>query len=160
MSIFFYFTSTIQFYSNNTIVYFLDDYYEIYCIRVFRLCYNSFLTFVWILVSNRDSYKEPSSHVATERYSPVRRASEGSGAPGPAIQAIQQEYQQLQRLASPSHSPASIPGSPVHERSVAAITQGINFFLRKDVVFSRNQLFFSKIYSFLNIDRFLRLFCI
>ncbi|XP_032682823.1 serine/threonine-protein kinase SIK3-like isoform X3 [Odontomachus brunneus] len=77
-------------------------------------------------VSNRDSYKEPSSHVATERYSPVRRASEGSGAPGPAIQAIQQEYQQLQRLASPSHSPASIPGSPVHERGVAAITQGLS----------------------------------
>ncbi|XP_071571585.1 serine/threonine-protein kinase SIK3 isoform X1 [Temnothorax nylanderi] len=77
-------------------------------------------------VSNRDSYKEPSSHVATERYSPVRRASEGSGAPGPGIQALQQEYQQLQRLASPSHSPASIPGSPVHERGVAAITQGLS----------------------------------
>ncbi|XP_011059803.1 PREDICTED: serine/threonine-protein kinase SIK3-like isoform X4 [Acromyrmex echinatior] len=77
-------------------------------------------------VSNRDSYKEPSSHVATERYSPVRRASEGSGAPGPGIQALQQEYQQLQRLASPSHSPASIPGSPVHERCVAAITQGLS----------------------------------
>ncbi|KAG5324371.1 SIK3 kinase, partial [Acromyrmex heyeri] len=77
-------------------------------------------------VSNRESYKEPSSHVATERYSPVRRASEGSGAPGPGIQALQQEYQQLQRLASPSHSPASIPGSPVHERCVAAITQGLS----------------------------------
>ncbi|XP_011635254.1 serine/threonine-protein kinase SIK3-like isoform X1 [Pogonomyrmex barbatus] len=77
-------------------------------------------------VNNRDSYKEPSSHVATERYSPVRRASEGSGAPGPGIQALQQEYQQLQRLASPSHSPASIPGSPVHERGVAAITQGLS----------------------------------
>lgn len=81
---------------------------------------------IFILVNNRDSYKEPSSHVVTERYSPVRRASEGSGAPGPGIQALQQEYQQLQRLASPSHSPASIPGSPVHERGVAAITQGIN----------------------------------
>lgn len=77
-------------------------------------------------VNSRDSYKEPSSHVATERYSPVRRASEGSGAPGPGIQALQQEYQQLQRLASPSHSPASIPGSPVHERGVAAITQGLS----------------------------------
>ncbi|XP_072757542.1 serine/threonine-protein kinase SIK3 isoform X1 [Anoplolepis gracilipes] len=77
-------------------------------------------------VNNRDSYKEPSSHVVTERYSPVRRASEGSGAPGPGIQALQQEYQQLQRLASPSHSPASIPGSPVHERGVAAITQGLS----------------------------------
>ncbi|XP_012217552.1 serine/threonine-protein kinase SIK3-like isoform X2 [Linepithema humile] len=77
-------------------------------------------------VSNRESYKEPSSHVASERYSPVRRASEGSGAPGPGIQALQQEYQQLQRLASPSHSPASIPGSPVHERGVAAITQGLS----------------------------------
>lgn len=77
------------------------------------------------LVGNRDSYKEPSTHVSTERYSPVRRASEGSGPPGPGIQALQQEYQQLQRLASPSHSPASIPGSPVHERGVAAITQGI-----------------------------------
>ncbi|XP_015185253.1 PREDICTED: serine/threonine-protein kinase SIK3-like isoform X1 [Polistes dominula] len=75
---------------------------------------------------SRDSYKEPSSHVATERYSPVRRASEGSGPPGPGIQALQQEYQQLQRLASPSHSPASIPGSPVHERGVAAITQGLS----------------------------------
>ncbi|XP_015588740.1 serine/threonine-protein kinase SIK3 isoform X2 [Cephus cinctus] len=74
----------------------------------------------------RDSYKEPSIHVATERYSPVRRASEGSGPPGPGIQALQQEYQQLQRLASPSHSPASIPGSPVHERGVAAITQGLS----------------------------------
>ncbi|XP_076392946.1 serine/threonine-protein kinase SIK3 isoform X5 [Megachile rotundata] len=61
-----------------------------------------------------------------ERYSPVRRASEGSGPPGPGIQALQQEYQQLQRLASPSHSPASIPGSPVHERGVAAITQGLS----------------------------------
>ncbi|XP_011297560.1 serine/threonine-protein kinase SIK3 isoform X4 [Fopius arisanus] len=61
-----------------------------------------------------------------ERYSPVRRASEGSCPPGPGIQAIQQEYQQLQRLASPSHSPASIPGSPVHERGVAAITQGLS----------------------------------
>ncbi|KAK2580417.1 hypothetical protein KPH14_006167 [Odynerus spinipes] len=77
-------------------------------------------------VGNRDSYKEPSSHVAAERYSPVRRASEGSGPPGPGIQALQQEYQQLQRLASPSHSPASIPGSPVHERGVAAITQGLS----------------------------------
>lgn len=86
---------------------------------------NHFLIFILILVSNRESYKEPSSHVASERYSPVRRASEGSGAPGPGIQALQQEYQQLQRLASPSHSPASIPGSPVHERGVAAITQGI-----------------------------------
>ncbi|KAK0167566.1 hypothetical protein PV327_004946 [Microctonus hyperodae] len=74
----------------------------------------------------RDSYKEPSAHVATERYSPVRRASEGSCPPGPGIQALQQEYQQLQRLASPSHSPASIPGSPVHERGVAAITQGLS----------------------------------
>ncbi|XP_032682822.1 serine/threonine-protein kinase SIK3-like isoform X2 [Odontomachus brunneus] len=83
-------------------------------------------TSLYHTISNRDSYKEPSSHVATERYSPVRRASEGSGAPGPAIQAIQQEYQQLQRLASPSHSPASIPGSPVHERGVAAITQGLS----------------------------------
>ncbi|XP_076640385.1 serine/threonine-protein kinase SIK3 isoform X2 [Colletes latitarsis] len=77
-------------------------------------------------VGNRDSYKEPSTHVATERYSPVRRASEGSGPSGPGIQALQQEYQQLQRLASPSHSPASIPGSPVHERGVAAITQGLS----------------------------------
>ncbi|XP_076234918.1 serine/threonine-protein kinase SIK3 isoform X1 [Calliopsis andreniformis] len=77
-------------------------------------------------VGNRDSYKEPSTHVSTERYSPVRRASEGSGPPGPGIQALQQEYQQLQRLASPSHSPASIPGSPVHERGVAAITQGLS----------------------------------
>ncbi|XP_076277780.1 serine/threonine-protein kinase SIK3 isoform X2 [Lasioglossum baleicum] len=75
---------------------------------------------------NRDSYKEPSAHVAAERYSPVRRASEGSGPSGPGIQALQQEYQQLQRLASPSHSPASIPGSPVHERGVAAITQGLS----------------------------------
>ncbi|XP_012280927.1 serine/threonine-protein kinase SIK3 isoform X2 [Orussus abietinus] len=75
---------------------------------------------------SRDSYKEPSPHVSTERYSPVRRASEGSGPPGPGIQALQQEYQQLQRLASPSHSPASIPGSPVHERGVAAITQGLS----------------------------------
>ncbi|XP_066593038.1 serine/threonine-protein kinase SIK3-like [Prorops nasuta] len=75
---------------------------------------------------SRDSYKETSSHVATERYSPVRRASEGSGPPGPGIQALQQEYQQLQRLASPSHSPASIPGSPVHERGVAVITQGLS----------------------------------
>ncbi|XP_053595451.1 serine/threonine-protein kinase SIK3 isoform X2 [Microplitis demolitor] len=74
----------------------------------------------------RDSYKEPSAHVTTERYSPVRRASEGSCPPGPGIQALQQEYQQLQRLASPSHSPASIPGSPVHERGVAAITQGLS----------------------------------
>ncbi|XP_058790703.1 serine/threonine-protein kinase SIK3-like isoform X2 [Phymastichus coffea] len=75
----------------------------------------------------RDSYKEPSVHVTTaERYSPVRRASEGSGQQGPGIQALQQEYQQLQRLASPSHSPASIPGSPVHERGVAAITQGLS----------------------------------
>ncbi|XP_046421579.1 serine/threonine-protein kinase SIK3-like isoform X5 [Neodiprion virginianus] len=57
---------------------------------------------------------------------PVRRASEGSGPPGPGIQALQHEYQQLQRLASPSHSPASIPGSPVHERGVAAITQGLS----------------------------------
>lgn len=65
-------------------------------------------------------------HVPSERYSPVRRASEGSGPPGPGIQALQHEYQQLQRLASPSHSPASIPGSPVHERGVAAITQGEN----------------------------------
>ena len=66
-----------------------------------------------------------------ERYSPVRRASEGSaslGPQGPGIQALQQEYQQLQRLASPSHSPASIPGSPVHERGVAAITQGLSEF--------------------------------
>ncbi|XP_076277779.1 serine/threonine-protein kinase SIK3 isoform X1 [Lasioglossum baleicum] len=77
-------------------------------------------------VGNRDSYKEPSAHVAAERYSPVRRASEGSGPSGPGIQALQQEYQQLQRLASPSHSPASIPGSPVHERGVAAITQGLS----------------------------------
>lgn len=75
---------------------------------------------------SRDSYKEPSMHVASERYSPVRRASEGSGPPGPGIQALQHEYQQLQRLASPSHSPASIPGSPVHERGVAAITQGLS----------------------------------
>ncbi|XP_011297559.1 serine/threonine-protein kinase SIK3 isoform X3 [Fopius arisanus] len=75
---------------------------------------------------SRDSYKEPTTHVAAERYSPVRRASEGSCPPGPGIQAIQQEYQQLQRLASPSHSPASIPGSPVHERGVAAITQGLS----------------------------------
>ncbi|XP_043288884.1 serine/threonine-protein kinase SIK3-like isoform X2 [Venturia canescens] len=75
---------------------------------------------------SRESYKEPSIHVATERYSPVRRASEGSCPPGPGIQALQQEYQQLQRLASPSHSPASIPGSPVHERGVAAITQGLS----------------------------------
>lgn len=81
-----------------------------------------------LAVGNRDSYKEPSTHVATERYSPVRRASEGSGPPGPGIQALQQEYQQLQRLASPSHSPASIPGSPVHERGVAAITQGIAYY--------------------------------
>ncbi|XP_076277781.1 serine/threonine-protein kinase SIK3 isoform X3 [Lasioglossum baleicum] len=65
-------------------------------------------------------------HASTERYSPVRRASEGSGPSGPGIQALQQEYQQLQRLASPSHSPASIPGSPVHERGVAAITQGLS----------------------------------
>ncbi|KAL0123337.1 hypothetical protein PUN28_005699 [Cardiocondyla obscurior] len=77
-------------------------------------------------VNNRDSYKEPTSHVPTERYSPVRRASEGSGTSGPGIQTLQQEYQQLQRLASPSHSPASIPGSPVHERGVAAITQGLS----------------------------------
>lgn len=56
----------------------------------------------------------------------MRRASEGSGPPGGGIQGIQQEYQQLQRLASPSHSPVSIPGSPVHERGVAAITQGKN----------------------------------
>ncbi|XP_057318400.1 serine/threonine-protein kinase SIK3-like isoform X2 [Microplitis mediator] len=77
-------------------------------------------------VGGRDSYKEPSAHVTTERYSPVRRASEGSCPPGPGIQALQQEYQQLQRLASPSHSPASIPGSPVHERGVAAITQGLS----------------------------------
>nr|XP_034187178.1 serine/threonine-protein kinase SIK3-like isoform X6 [Osmia lignaria] len=61
-----------------------------------------------------------------ERYSPVRRASEGSGPPGPGIQALQQEYQQLQRLASPSHSPASIPGSPVHERGIASIIQGLS----------------------------------
>ncbi|XP_015185254.1 PREDICTED: serine/threonine-protein kinase SIK3-like isoform X2 [Polistes dominula] len=84
------------------------------------------LTAVMQRPGSRDSYKEPSSHVATERYSPVRRASEGSGPPGPGIQALQQEYQQLQRLASPSHSPASIPGSPVHERGVAAITQGLS----------------------------------
>lgn len=78
-------------------------------------------------VGPRDSYKEPSVHVTTaERYSPVRRASEGSGSQGPNIQALQQEYQQLQKLASPLHSPASIPGSPVHERGVAAITQGTN----------------------------------
>ncbi|XP_033210987.1 serine/threonine-protein kinase SIK3-like isoform X3 [Belonocnema kinseyi] len=77
-------------------------------------------------VGSRDSYKEPTAHVAAERYSPVRRASEGSGPPGPGIQALQQEYQQLQRLASPSHSPVSIPGSPVHERGVAAITQGLS----------------------------------
>ena len=44
------------------------------------------------------------------------------------MQALQQEYQQLLRLASPSHSPVSIPGSPVHERGVAAITQGIYAF--------------------------------
>ncbi|KAJ8688389.1 hypothetical protein QAD02_024184 [Eretmocerus hayati] len=78
---------------------------------------------------SRESYKEPSAHVTqAERYSPVRRASEGSALQGPAIQALQQEYQQLQRLASPSpsHSPASIPGSPVHERGVAAITQGLS----------------------------------
>lgn len=74
----------------------------------------------------RDSYKEPTAHVAAERYSPVRRASEGSGPSGPGIQALQQEYQQLQRLASPSHSPVSIPGSPVHERGMAAITQGLS----------------------------------
>ncbi|CAG5104266.1 Similar to Sik3: Serine/threonine-protein kinase SIK3 (Mus musculus) [Cotesia congregata] len=78
------------------------------------------------VAGGRDSYKEPSAHVTTERYSPVRRASEGSCPPGPGIQALQQEYQQLQRLASPSHSPASIPGSPVHERGVAAITQGLS----------------------------------
>ncbi|XP_043288883.1 serine/threonine-protein kinase SIK3-like isoform X1 [Venturia canescens] len=78
------------------------------------------------VAGSRESYKEPSIHVATERYSPVRRASEGSCPPGPGIQALQQEYQQLQRLASPSHSPASIPGSPVHERGVAAITQGLS----------------------------------
>ncbi|OXU26601.1 hypothetical protein TSAR_006259 [Trichomalopsis sarcophagae] len=75
----------------------------------------------------RDSYKEPSVHVTNaERYSPVRRASEGSGPQGPNIQALQQEYQQLQKLASPLHSPASIPGSPVHERGIAAITQGLS----------------------------------
>lgn len=90
-----------------------------------------YIRIYFILVNNRDSYKEPSSHVVTERYSPVRRASEGSGAPGPGIQALQQEYQQLQRLASPSHSPASIPGSPVHERGVAAITQGISSIFKK-----------------------------
>lgn len=78
------------------------------------------------ITGSRDCYKEPTAHVATERYSPVRRASEGSGPPGPGIQALQQEYQQLQRLASPSHSPVSIPGSPVHERGVAAITQGLS----------------------------------
>lgn len=95
-----------------------------------------FLTFrAYISIGSRDSYKEPSSHVATERYSPVRRASEGSGPPGPGIQALQQEYQQLQRLASPSHSPASIPGSPVHERGVAAITQGIPFYYNRSNVY-------------------------
>lgn len=78
------------------------------------------------IAGSRDSYKEPSIHAAAERYSPVRRASEGSCPPGPGIQALQQEYQQLQRLASPSHSPASIPGSPIHERGVAAITQGLS----------------------------------
>ncbi|XP_043483830.1 serine/threonine-protein kinase SIK3-like isoform X2 [Leptopilina heterotoma] len=84
------------------------------------------LTAVMQRPGSRDSYKEPTAHVASERYSPVRRASEGSGPPGPGIQALQQEYQQLQRLASPSHSPVSIPGSPVHERGVAAITQGLS----------------------------------
>lgn len=90
------------------------------CVRAHPYYTRKFLIFILILVSNRDSYKESSSHVATERYSPVRRASEGSGAPGPGIQALQQEHQQLQRLASPSHS-------PVHERGVTAITQGIYF---------------------------------
>lgn len=93
------------------------------------------------LVGNRDSYKEPSTHVSTERYSPVRRASEGSGPPGPGIQALQQEYQQLQRLASPSHSPASIPGSPVHERGVAAITQGIFNLVVCCMIYSFNRKF-------------------
>lgn len=104
-----------------------------------------------ILVSNRDTYKEPSSHVASERYSPVRRASEGSGTPGPGIQALQQEYQQLQRLASPSHSPASIPGSPVHERGIAAITQGINFppnFLLC-IIIRTHLLLYNNVYKFL-----------
>ncbi|XP_014209439.1 serine/threonine-protein kinase SIK3-like isoform X2 [Copidosoma floridanum] len=86
------------------------------------------LTTVMQRPGSRESYKEPSAHATTtERYSPVRRASEGSGPQGPGIQALQQEYQQLQqRLASPSHSPASIPSSPVHERGIAVITQGLS----------------------------------
>ncbi|XP_023317547.1 serine/threonine-protein kinase SIK3-like isoform X2 [Trichogramma pretiosum] len=74
----------------------------------------------------RDSFKEPSSHqlAQVERYSPVRRASEGSsGIQTPGIQALQQEVQQLQKLNSPSHS---IPNSPVHERNVADITHGLS----------------------------------
>lgn len=93
------------------------------------------MTLIFIFVGARDSYKEPTAHVAAERYSPVRRASEGSGPSGPGIQALQQEYQQLQRLASPSHSPVSIPGSPVHERGMAAITQGMLISIYLDILF-------------------------